>query len=73
MLSTTGYMDLSKDLIENNLDARVAVGEKALELTLNQIRKTIARLEPMVEKLKTKPKVKSVHTIGTQEESPRSK
>ena len=37
---------------------------------LSQIRKTIALLEPMVEKLKTKPTVKSIHAIGTQEESP---
>ena len=58
----TDYMDLSKDLIEN--DARVAAGEKALELMLSRIRMTIALLEPMVEKLKTKPKMKSVHTVG---------
>ena len=66
-------MDLSKDLIENELDARVAAGEKALELMLSRIRKTIALLELMVEKLKTKPKAKSVHTIGSQEESPHAK
>ena len=42
LLSTMDYMDLSKDLMENNLDARVAAGDKALELTLSRIRKTIA-------------------------------
>ena len=69
LLSTTDYMDLSKDLIENDLDALVAAGEKALELTLSRIKKTVALLEPMVVKLKARPKVKSVHTIGTLEES----
>ena len=49
------------------LDNRVAAKEKALELTLSRIRKTVAVLEPMVEKLKGKPKPKSVHTIGSQE------
>ena len=42
LLNTIHYMDLSKDLIENNLNARVAAGDKALELTLSRIRKTIA-------------------------------
>ena len=70
LLSITDYMDLPKDLIENNLDARVAAGEKALELTLSRIKKTITLLEPIVEKLKAKPKVKSIHTIGTLEETP---
>ena len=64
-------MDLSKDLIENNLDARVAAGDKALELALSRIRKTIALLEPMVEKLKAKPKPRSVHTIEPMDEFPR--
>ena len=68
LLSMTDYLELSKDLVEHNLDNRVAAGEKALELTLNRIRKTVAVLEPMVEKLKGKPKPKSVHTIGNQEE-----
>ena len=63
-------MDLSKDLIENNLDARVAARDKALELTLSRSRKTIALLEPMVEKLKTKPKAKSIHTVGSVDEFP---
>ena len=68
LLSTTDYMDLSKDLIKNNLDTRVAAGDKALELSLSRIRKTIALLEPMVEKLKTKLKAKSVHTVGSMDE-----
>ena len=63
MLSTTNYMDLSKDLIENYLDARVAAREKALELMLGRIKKTNALLEPMVEKSKMKLKEKSVHTV----------
>ena len=62
LLSMTDYMELSKDLIKHNLDNRVLAGEKALELTLNRIRKTVAVLEPLVEKLKGKPKPKSVHT-----------
>ena len=71
LLSTTDYMELSKDLIDNDLDARVAAGEKGLELTLGRIKKTIALLEPMVEeKSKTKPKVKSVHPVDVLEESP---
>ena len=53
LLSTTDYMKLSKDLIDNDLDARVAAGEKALELTLGRIKTTIALLKPMVEKSKT--------------------
>ena len=64
------YMELTKDLIDNDLDARVAAGEKALELTLGQIKKTIALLEPMVKKSRTKPKVKSVHTVEVVEETP---
>ena len=70
LLSTMDYMELTKDLIDNDLDARVAVGEKALELILGRIRKTIALLEPMVEKLSTKPKTKSLHTVDVVEESP---
>ena len=34
LLSTMDYMELTKDLIDNDLDAQVAAGEKALELTL---------------------------------------
>ena len=45
------------------MDARVAAGEKALDLTLGRIRKTIALLEPMVEKLRMKPKAKSLYTV----------
>ena len=70
LLSTMDYMELTKDLIDNNLDARVATGEKALELMLGRIRKTIALLEPMVEKSRTKPKVKSVHTFDAVKETP---
>ena len=57
-------------MIDNDLDARVAVGEKALELTLGWIRKTIALLEPMVEKLRMKPKTKSLQTVDLIEEIP---
>ena len=70
LLSTTDYMDLSKVLIKNNLDARVAARGKALELTLSRIRKTIALLEPIVEKMKAKPKARSIHTIEPMEEFP---
>ena len=63
------YMELTKDLFDNDLDARVAAGEKALELTLGRIRK-IALLEPLVEKLRTKPKTKSLHNVNIVEESP---
>ena len=69
LLSTVDYMELTKDFIDNELDARVAAGDKALELTLGRIRKTIALLEPMVEKLRAKPKPRSLHTIDTVEES----
>ena len=48
----------------------MAVGDKALELTLSRIRKTIALLEPMVEKLKTKPKPRNVHTVEPMDEFP---
>ena len=44
LLSTTDFMKLSKDLINNDLDIRVAAGEKALELTLGRIKKAIALL-----------------------------
>ena len=47
----------------------ILIGSLALELTLSRIRKTIALLEPMVEKLKTKPKVKSVHKGRTEEKN----
>ena len=62
------HMERSKDLVEHNLDNHVTAREKALELILNRIRKTVAVMEPMVEKLQGKPKPKSVNTIGNQEE-----
>ena len=61
-------MELTKDFIDNELDTRVAARDKALELTLGRIRKTIALLEPMVEKLRAKPKPRSLHTIDTVED-----
>ena len=69
LLSTVDFTELTKDFIDNELDARVAAGDKALELTLGCIRKTIALLEPMVEKLRAKPKPWSLHTIDTVEDS----
>ena len=69
LLSTVDYIKLTKDFIDNDLDACIAAGDKALELTLGRIRKTIALLEPMVEKLKEKPKPRSLHTINTVEDS----
>ena len=69
MLSTVDYMELTKDFIYNDLDARIAAGDKALELMLGRIRKTIALLEPMVEKLKVKPKPSSLHNVDIVEES----
>ena len=62
-------MELTKDFIDNDLDARVAAGDKALELTLGRIRKTITLLEPMVEILRVKSKPKSLHTVDIIEES----
>ena len=69
LLSTVDYMELTKDFIDNELDPRVVARDKALELMLGRIRKTIALLEPMVEKLRAKPKPRSLHTINTMEES----
>ena len=73
LLSSVDYIELTKDFIDNNLDARVASGEKALELTLGRIRNTIPLLEPMVEKLRMKPKPKSIHTIDVIEQTPNIK
>ena len=70
LLSTVDYMELTKDFIDNDLDARVAAREKALELTLGRIRETNALLEPMVKKLRMIPKTKSLHTVDLVEESP---
>ena len=66
---TVDYMELTKDFIDNELDACVPAGDKALELTLGRIRKTIVLLEPIVEKLKVKPKPRSLYTVDIVEES----
>ena len=41
LLCNTDYLELSQDLVENKLDNWVAPGRKALDLTLNWLRKTI--------------------------------
>ena len=51
----------------NGLDARVASGPDALRITLNRFKTTIAVLEPVVEKLKAKPRVKSAHVVDSED------
>ena len=67
MLCTADYLELSKDLVQHGLDARVASGPEALKVTLNQLRNSIAVLEPVVEKLRGKPRTKAVHTVDSSE------
>ena len=69
LLSTADYIDLSDDLVIANLDNRVAAGPKVLEITLTRLRKTISVLEPVVENLKGKTKIRSAHTIDVVEET----
>ena len=68
LLSTADYIELSKDLVADNIDNRVAARFKALDLTLNQLKNTIAVLESVMEKLKGKGKTRSVHTVGNHED-----
>ena len=63
LLCTADYLKLSRDLVQNGLDARVALGPNALRVTLNRLKTTIAVLEPVVEKMKGKVKSKSVHVV----------
>ena len=65
LLCTTNYLELSKDLVQHNLDYWVAAGPEALDLTLNRLKNTVALLDPLVEKLKGKVKLKGVHVIGS--------
>ena len=67
LLCTTDYLELSRDLVANGLDARVASGPDALRITLNRMKTTIAVLEPVVEKLKAKPRVKSAHVVDSED------
>ena len=48
LLCITDYLELLRDLVQHNLDARVASGPEALRVTLNQLKNTIAVLEPVV-------------------------
>ena len=69
LLCNTYYPELSNDFVNRNLDNRVAAGPKALDLTLSRLKKTIMVLEPLVDKMKGKPKSKGVHVIGNQEDA----
>ena len=67
LLCTTNYLELSKDLVQHNLDAHVASGHKALRVTLNRLKNTIAVLEPVVEKMRGKVKTKSAHVVDSRD------
>ena len=67
LLCTADYLELSRDLVQNGLDARVASGPDALRITLNRLKTTIAVLEPVVEKVKGKPKMKSAHIVDSED------
>ena len=67
LLCTTDYLELSRDLVQHDLDARVALGLKALRVTLNRLKNTIAVLEPVVEKMRVKVKTKSVHVVDSRD------
>ena len=58
LLCTTKYLELSKDLVQHDLDARVASGPDALRITSNRLKNTIAVLEPVVKKMRGKVKTK---------------
>ena len=65
LLCTTNYLELSRDLVQHDLDARVASGPDALRVTLNRLKTTIAVLEPFVEKMRGKAKPKSTHVVDS--------
>ena len=67
MLCTTDYLELSKDLVQHDLESRVAPGPKALRVTLNRLKNTIAVLEPVVEKMRDKVKMKSAHVVDSRD------
>ena len=56
LLCTTDYLKLPKYLVQHNLDNRVAAGPKALDLTFTRLKNWIAVLEPLVEKMKGRPR-----------------
>ena len=67
LLCTTDYLELSRDLVQHGLDARVASGPDALRVTLNRLKTTIALLEPVVEKMRGKAKPKSTHVVDSRD------
>lgn len=54
-----------KDLVQHNLNNQVTARPEALDLTLSQLKNTIAVLEPLVKKMKGKPKPKGSMLSGT--------
>ena len=67
LLCTTDYLELSRDLVQHDLDARVASGPEAFRVTLNRLKNTIAVLEPVVEKMRGKVKTKSAHVVDSRD------
>ena len=67
LLCTADYLELSRYLVQNGLDARVASGPDALRVTLNRLKTTIAVLEPIVEKMKGNVKPKSAHVVDSRD------
>ena len=67
LLCTTDYLELSRDLVQHGLVARVASGHDALRVTLNRLKTTIAALEPVVEKMRGKVKSKSAHIVDSRD------
>ena len=67
LLCTTDYLELSKDLVQHDLDARVASGPDALRVTLNRLKNTIAVLEQVVKKMRGKVKPKSAHVVHSRD------
>ena len=64
---TTDYLELSKDLVQHNLDAWVASRPEALRVTLNRLKNTIALLEPNLEKMRGKVKTKLAHVLDSRD------
>ena len=67
LLCTTDYLELSKDLVQHNQDARVASGPEALRVTLNRLKNTNVGPEPVVEKMRGKMKTKSAHVVDSRD------
>ena len=67
LLSTSDYLELLRDLVQHDLDAKVVSGPNALRVTLNRLKTTIAVLEPVIKKMRGKVKLKSTQVVDSRD------